>query len=128
MNHTVHIGCSSCLHAVQGLSPVHLAVQRNAYASVEVLLSHGADVNIQDHRVCAFSSCYACAPLLKSTLQARTTSAQLAQLVVVYLFGLYFQHVVERADCAVCAATGTNQFALLCAATPCADACSFANF
>lgn len=66
MKYTVHIHSSSCTHALQGLSPVHLAVQRNAYASIEVLLSRGADVNIQDHRVWAFSSFHACAQCLKS--------------------------------------------------------------
>lgn len=61
-------------------------------------------------------------------LQARTISAQLAWLVVVYLFARSLNHLVETVDCTVCAALGSNQFALLCVAAPCADACSFTSF
>ena len=40
---------------LQGQSPMHVAVRHGAYASIEVLQSRGADLNIQDHRVRAFT-------------------------------------------------------------------------
>ena len=45
----------ACMHELQGQPPLHLAIQHDAYESIQVLLSRGADLNIQDHRVRSFS-------------------------------------------------------------------------
>ena len=47
----------ACVHELQGQPPLHLAVQNDAYESVEMLLTCGADVNIQDYRVRSSSPC-----------------------------------------------------------------------
>ena len=78
--------CVSIMHELQGLSPVHLAVQNNADESVEVLLTHGADLNIQDHRVGASSIPCCCAETGSSTCKQGQTFRRDAWLVMCLSF------------------------------------------
>ena len=64
---------------------MQLAVQKNAYDSVKVLLTHSADVNIQDHKVGSLSS-FLCKYMHRFLVAGDRNADHIAWLVLLQLF------------------------------------------